>query len=172
MLSGDLLWCSRCGAYATVRGRGLAEPCKGRHTGHWVGGGKRQHLNSLLRNTHPVTLAPLPPPIAEGDGGIGPQGSLGRQARLPAALGCARAPDVGFGAIWPTGSTSSSSTAGAAAAAPSAASIRMQALRERICAKEAAAAAATAAAHIGASSKAKRRFWSKTRLDDRPAASG
>ena len=30
MLSGDIVWCARCGAYASERARGLAAPCPGK----------------------------------------------------------------------------------------------------------------------------------------------
>ena len=132
MLSGDVLWCSRRGSYATKRGGGLAQPCTGRHMGHWVGGGRRQQLYSLRRNAHPVTGARLPPPIAEQDGGVWP----GAQSLAPARTG-----------------SGSGSAFGSIALAPSEASLRMEALRERIRAKELA----------GKSSAAKRRLRSKTR---------
>ena len=105
-----------------------------------------------LRNIHPATFMLLPPPIGERDGGLEPQAGLSRTARLPTAT-------------RPTCATSGSTGASAVALVPSAASIRMQALCERIRAKEAAATT------TGASSTAKRRLWSKTKVAAGPVAS-
>ena len=65
MISGDVIWCSACGAYADLSVSGLRHACTGRHTGPWEGGGKRQQLSNLRKNRHPKTGNPLPMPIAE-----------------------------------------------------------------------------------------------------------
>ena len=70
-LSGDVLWCSTCGAFAEGCGTmALARPCGGRRK---VGsrqsanqGGRNglmQQLRYLERGLHPKTRALLPPPI-------------------------------------------------------------------------------------------------------------
>ena len=65
-LSGDVLWCIKCGAYATTVARGLTRMCPGR----WQGdreNPRRQQLASLRRNVHPYEKRPLPSPILECD---------------------------------------------------------------------------------------------------------
>jgi len=64
-ISGDVIWCGVCGAYADLKVSGLVEKCTLRHTGPWNGGGKRGQLNSLRKNRHPRTRILLPLPIAE-----------------------------------------------------------------------------------------------------------
>ena len=70
-LSGEVLWCSTCGAFAEGCGTmALARPCGGRRK---VGnrqsanqGGKNgllQQLRNLQKGLHPRTRAFLPPPI-------------------------------------------------------------------------------------------------------------
>ena len=66
MISGDIIWCITCGAYADLKVSGLKEECTGKHTGPWKGGGKRGQLNDLKKNRHPKPPhRQLPPPIAE-----------------------------------------------------------------------------------------------------------
>ena len=65
MLSGEVIWCSICGAYADLSVGGLQEACEGKHKGPWIGGGKRGQLCLLRKNVHPKTRVQLPPPIAE-----------------------------------------------------------------------------------------------------------
>ena len=65
MISGDIIWCVTCGAYADLRVGGLQQACEGKHTGPWKGGGKRGQLNDLKNNRHPRNGCKLPPPIAE-----------------------------------------------------------------------------------------------------------
>ena len=65
MLSGDVIWCGTCGAYADLRVSGLTEACTGKHTGPWRGGGKRGQLSSLRKNRHPKNRSQLPPAISE-----------------------------------------------------------------------------------------------------------
>jgi hypothetical protein len=67
-LSGDLLWCVRCGSYATNVARGLTKACPGR----WQGTGSEQHprlhqLMALRRNLHPTLGTALPSPVLECD---------------------------------------------------------------------------------------------------------
>ncbi len=53
-LSGDVMWCSACGAYASGVAKGLAKPCLGRVRG-WNGGGRHQQLLALRNGRHPKT---------------------------------------------------------------------------------------------------------------------
>ena len=62
MISGDVIWCGVCGAYADLKVSGLTEECTGKHTGQWKGGGKRGQLNSLRKNRHPRNASQLQPP--------------------------------------------------------------------------------------------------------------
>ncbi len=71
-LSGDIVWCSLCGAYAAGVARGMAQPCPGRRQA-WRGGGRHGQLLSLRAGKHPRTGAWLGMPIPEisweaGDG--------------------------------------------------------------------------------------------------------
>jgi hypothetical protein len=52
MMSGQVVWCDRCGAYGTHRGCGLAQPCPG-HATMGAGGGKWQRLRLLRDGRHP-----------------------------------------------------------------------------------------------------------------------
>ena len=64
MLSGQVMWCARCGAYATDTARGLAAPCPGKIQ-RWAGGGRGQQLRALMDNRHPRTGAALEAPCPE-----------------------------------------------------------------------------------------------------------
>ena len=65
MLSADVVWCDRCGAYATVASRGLTAECPGLPS-QWKGGGRPQQLAALRAGKHPKTGdcigAPCPEP--------------------------------------------------------------------------------------------------------------
>ena len=59
VVTGSVTWCDRCGAYAEIRGRGLARPCRGS-----VAGGNRvgrplkdvqARLRALRAGRHPTT---------------------------------------------------------------------------------------------------------------------
>ena len=65
MISGDVIWCCVCGAYADRKVSGLTTKCDGKHTGPWKGGGKKGQLNDLRKNRHPKTKLRLPDPIPE-----------------------------------------------------------------------------------------------------------
>ena len=63
MVTGSVTWCDRCGAYAEIRGRGLARPCRG-----IVNGGTRvgrplkdvqARLRALRAGKHPTTKIAL-----------------------------------------------------------------------------------------------------------------
>ena len=63
MRSGDTFWCLRCGAYAALRGAGLAAPCTG-PAPRAAAGGRSQQLRFLKRGRHPKTglrMAPSAP---------------------------------------------------------------------------------------------------------------
>ena len=70
-LSGNVLWCSKCGAFAEGCGTmALARPCQGRRVvgsrqSRNQGGrnGLMQQLRNLQRGLHPRTRALLPPPV-------------------------------------------------------------------------------------------------------------
>jgi hypothetical protein len=85
VLSGELVWCMRCGSYATSVAKGLAKPCAGRYQGRWGSGGLAGQLKVLLSGRHPKTLDAIPPPLPESrsDGtGWGGWTSSGRVAPL------------------------------------------------------------------------------------------
>ena len=65
MISGDVIWCCVCGAYADLKVSGLTTECTDKHTGTWKGGGKRGQLNDLRKNRHPRNKSQLPAPIPE-----------------------------------------------------------------------------------------------------------
>ena len=71
VLSGEILWCRLCGAYANDSAKGLAQPCPGPFRGSWQRGpgpfsrGRRQQLSRLRDGKHPMSCAPLPAAIAE-----------------------------------------------------------------------------------------------------------
>ena len=54
LLTGTLVWCWRCGAYACARARNLAKPCPGRPSAF-----SAQARQRLLLGLHPATRAPL-----------------------------------------------------------------------------------------------------------------
>ena len=54
MLSADVIWCDRCGAYATDKSKGLTQQCPGLPT-DWAGGGRPQQLVALRAGRHPKT---------------------------------------------------------------------------------------------------------------------
>ena len=64
MLSGQVVWCDRCGAYGTHRGCGLARPCTGQAT-MGRGGGKWQRLLRLRAGRHPRSKEWLGSPLPE-----------------------------------------------------------------------------------------------------------
>ena len=72
VLSGDLMWCIRCGSYASSVAKGLSKPCLGKFEGRRVRGGLLGQLKVLQSGRHPVTLEPIPQPVAvaalAGDG--------------------------------------------------------------------------------------------------------
>jgi hypothetical protein len=71
VLSGDVTWCSTCGAYADARAIGLAKPCPGppKRGGHY--GGAWGKLRKLLRGVHPRTSLPMPAGVDERGRPIG-----------------------------------------------------------------------------------------------------
>ena len=107
MLSGDLHWCSLCGAFAQHKAKGLAKPCPGPPR-RWQRGGRALQLRALQQQRHPRTGEQLPCAcLAPLCASLEVVGSAGRQP----ARSCCPVP------------------------APS----RLEALRERIVAKEKAA---------------------------------
>lgn len=64
MMSGQVVWCDRCGAYGTHRGCGLARPCTG-HATMGAGGGKWQRLLLLREGRLPKGKSWLGAPIPE-----------------------------------------------------------------------------------------------------------
>ena len=67
MLTGDVLWCNLCGAYALDKAVGMAQPCPGPPTLQLSlrGGGRGQQLNRLRRGCHPKSGVYLDEPIPE-----------------------------------------------------------------------------------------------------------
>ena len=65
-LSGTLLWCNTCGAYADSRSKGISKPCAGKPEAS--NGGRAQQLAALRARRHPKSTRKqhiqLPPPIA------------------------------------------------------------------------------------------------------------
>ncbi len=62
-VTGDVIWCNRCGSYASTRGRGLAQACRGRP----ADASAAARLTALRSGYHPVTgcvlsvvAAPMP----------------------------------------------------------------------------------------------------------------
>ena len=49
--TGEVVWCTRCGAYAELRGRGLARACPGRPRNKWAA----ERLRDLRTGIHPVS---------------------------------------------------------------------------------------------------------------------
>ena len=64
MLSGQVVWCDRCGAYGTHRGCGLAHPCPGAAV-MGSGGGKWQRLRLLRQGRHPKDRHWIGSPVPE-----------------------------------------------------------------------------------------------------------
>ena len=54
MMSADVIWCDRCGAYATDKSKGLTQQCPGVPS-DWAGGGRPQQLVALRAGRHPKT---------------------------------------------------------------------------------------------------------------------
>ena len=83
-LSGEVLWCSTCGAFAEGCGTmALARPCQGkrkvgsRQSANQGGrNGLRQQLRNLVKGLHPRTRALLPPPIPMDPNAVTPQAFL------------------------------------------------------------------------------------------------
>ena len=67
MVSGDITWCTICGAYGEHHARGLAQFCQGKFEGTWKGGGRVAQLKALKSNRHPKTGKPIPAAIPEGE---------------------------------------------------------------------------------------------------------
>ncbi len=162
VISGDIVWCLRCGAYAKHVARGLMRPCQGRPPAG-VGGGRGHQLRSLLAGKHPVTRERLPPPIPETEwayrrpelldmlpdvaGSPSPQGSIPASSRSGVSVvGTSRRADVGVGVAamaaadgprWGTAAERERPGAqqrgeGAQSRNMSAAAMRIEALRQRI----------------------------------------
>ena len=119
MMSGDVIWCNRCGAYATWNAKGLAKPCPGPPKGVW---GRARQLRNLRANLHPMTGSCLPTPIAE-------------------PLWMTPTTTTTTSASSSTNGSQATTSFSTATAPPTVATLRMQALRERIRAKEASARA-------------------------------
>ncbi len=64
MMSADVIWCDRCGAYATSASKGLTQQCPGVPS-DWTGGGRPQQLAALRAGRHPKTGAWLGLPCPE-----------------------------------------------------------------------------------------------------------
>ena len=64
MLSGNVLWCRRCGCYGDAWAKGLAEACKGKPL-DTSGGGRAGQLNCLRAGRHPRTRKMLPLAVDE-----------------------------------------------------------------------------------------------------------
>ena len=79
LLSGDILWCGTCGAYADTKARGMAGPCKGvpRRGEHY--GGAWGQLRKLMRGCHPRTGEALPTPTQEDGTPWQPSGVYARR---------------------------------------------------------------------------------------------
>lgn len=145
VLSGDVLWCQRCGAYAEAKASCLAMPCTGTPVGRWVDGharwrshGRTWQLYCLRRGRHPRRPGALPAPVHEAC-----WHSAGRGVPAPAPAAAFRVPR--FQAAAPPAAAGSSadgrpraSPDGAAepAAEPNRAVERLLALRERVRARE------------------------------------
>jgi hypothetical protein len=69
VLSGETLWCSRCGGHASNFAKSLRYPCTGSPFLTWNGGvvvkkkvGRSVNLKFLKAGIHPVTHNRMPPP--------------------------------------------------------------------------------------------------------------
>ena len=67
MVSGDITWCTICGAYGEHHARGLAQFCQGKFEGTWKGGGRVAQLKALKSNRHPKTGKPIPQAVPENE---------------------------------------------------------------------------------------------------------
>jgi hypothetical protein len=65
VMSGEVIWCIRCGSYAESAAKGLAKRCRGKFQGNGVNGGVVGQLKALIAGRRPVTGAQMPPPIPE-----------------------------------------------------------------------------------------------------------
>ena len=73
MLSGDTIWCLKCGAHGSkAKVVALRRPCTGTARANWVNGdivptavGRSVNLRLLMSGKHPETRRPLPPAIPE-----------------------------------------------------------------------------------------------------------
>ena len=65
ILSGEVTWCSTCGAYADAKAIGLTKECKGHPKRGGSYGGAWGQLRKLLRGVHPRNNLPLPDGIDE-----------------------------------------------------------------------------------------------------------
>ena len=63
MLSGKVLWCSRCGVYADKKAKGLNVICKGTPPRQRHRGGMEGQLRKLRSGVHPKTGELLPPAV-------------------------------------------------------------------------------------------------------------
>ncbi len=160
-LTGSVIWCARCGAYADDHAVGLAAPCKGPPPSS---GGRRTSLSRLRRGIHPKSNLPL-------EGRPWPEPSLWRRGK-PCDLDGTdpqqrqQQPHGGWGSRAANGSQQAGSRKRTLAqqhidqlhrlhpthgvpplaepiveGAPSSAAARLAALRARVCAAAAAAAA-------------------------------
>ncbi len=65
LMSGSVVWCSRCGSYATSLARGLTRACRGPPPLGGNSGGRLWQLRRLKKGFHPVTGARLPRAVPE-----------------------------------------------------------------------------------------------------------
>lgn len=66
VMSGDVIWCTTCGAYADTKAVGLSKPCKGPPIRAALSyGGAWGQLRKLHRGVHPRTGCTMPPTIDE-----------------------------------------------------------------------------------------------------------
>ena len=72
MLSGELVWCIRCGAYGDGKAIALRQPCTGNPKASWPDGkvvhhttGRAINLWLLKANRHPQPRLPIPTPVPE-----------------------------------------------------------------------------------------------------------
>eukprot|EP00747_Dinoflagellata_sp_TGD_P027925 gnl/TRDRNA2_/TRDRNA2_132912_c0_seq3.p1 gnl/TRDRNA2_/TRDRNA2_132912_c0~~gnl/TRDRNA2_/TRDRNA2_132912_c0_seq3.p1 ORF type:complete len:128 (+),score=12.34 gnl/TRDRNA2_/TRDRNA2_132912_c0_seq3:45-386(+) len=61
-MSGDVLWCNRCGAYASLRAQGLSRACPRRPSD----GAAARRLRLLREGRHPVTRTCLEDDVFRG----------------------------------------------------------------------------------------------------------
>ena len=60
MISGDVLWCFRCGVYGDKKAKGLRKDCKGKPPRQMHRGGMEGQLRKLRGGIHPKTGESLP----------------------------------------------------------------------------------------------------------------